>query len=174
MISDWQEHALKAAARWGLALTVLLVLIFLNTVPLRIAHLGDVRPAFMLMAVYYWAILRPTTPLAVFALGLVLDLLSAWPFGMNALVLVSAQALTAHNRKFLLGQSFLVIWAGFALVAFGAGAVEWALFSLFGLDFMPVKSALVSAILSALLFPLSVLPLAAVYKILEGKSATVP
>jgi rod shape-determining protein MreD len=153
---------------------VLLMLILLSTIPFRIAHLGEVRPVFMLMAVYYWTILRPAPPLAVFLLGLLLDLLSDYPFGMNALVLVAVQALTAHNRKFLLGQSFLVIWAGFALVALGAGAVQWALFSLFNVALVPVKSTLISIVLSAVLFPVAVLPLAAVHKALADNPSAVP
>ena len=125
MTDEWHESLLRIVGRWGLGLAVVLALILLSAMPFRIVHLGEVRPAFMLMAVYYWTILRPTPPLAVFALGLVLDLLSDYPFGMNAMVLVAVQALTAHNRKFLLGQSFLVIWAGFALFALGAGVLQW-------------------------------------------------
>ena len=174
MTDEWHESFLRIVGRWGLGLAVLLVLILLSAVPFRIAHLGEVRPAFMLMAVYYWTILRPAPPLAVFAVGLVLDLLSAYPFGMNALVLVTAQALTGHNRKFLLGQSFLVIWAGFALVALGAGIVQWALFSLFELAFVSAKPMLISVTLSAFLFPLFVLPLAAVHKALAESPSAVP
>ena len=174
MTDEWHESFLRIVGRWGLGLAVLLVLILLSAVPFRIAHLGEVRPAFMLMAVYYWTILRPTPPLAVFALGLVLDMLSAYPFGMNALVLVTVQALTSNQRKFLLGQSFLVIWAGFALVAFGAGVVQWMLFSLFNLALVSAKPMLISVILSAFLFPLCVLPLAAVHKALAESPSIVP
>ena len=174
MTADWHESLLRILARWGLALAVLLVLILLSAFPFRIAHLGEIRPVFMLMAVYYWTILRPAPPVAVFVVGLILDLLSAYPFGMNALVLVAAQALTGHNRKFLLGQSFLVIWAGFALVALGAGVIQWVLFSLFNLALVSVKPVLISVILSSFLFPLSVLPLAAVHKALADSPSIVP
>lgn len=174
MTSEWHETFLKIVGRWGLALAVILALIMLSVIPFHIAYLGEIRPVFMLMAVYYWTILRPSSPLAVFALGLVLDLLSSYPLGMNAMVLVAVQALTAHNRKFLLGQSFLVIWAGFALVALGVAVVQWGLFSLFNLTLVTPKPALISAVLSAFIFPLSALPLAAVYKALAGDPTTVP
>ena len=174
MTTEWHEQFLSIIGRWGLGLAVLLVLILLSAIPFRVAHLGEVRPAFMLMAVYYWTILRPVPPLAVFALGLVLDLLSAYPFGMNALVLVTVQALTGGQRKFLLGQSFLVIWAGFALVALGAGAVQWVLFCLFNLALVSAKSLLISVILSAVLFPLAALPLAAVHKALADSPLIAP
>ena len=174
MTAEWHESILSIVGRWGLGLAVLLVLFLLSVVPFRIAHLGEVRPVFMLMAVYYWTILRPSPPLLIFVLGLALDLLSAYPFGMNALVLVAVQALTAGQRKFLLGQSFLVIWAGFAMVALGAGVVQWALFSLFDLAFVSAKPMLISVVLSAFLFPLLVLPLAAVHKVLADSPSAVP
>lgn len=171
MTAEWHESLLRTVGRWGLGLAVVLALILLSAIPFRIVHLGEVRPAFMLTAVYYWTILRPLPPLAVFALGLILDLLSNYWFGMNALVLVAVQALTTHNRKFLLGQSFLVIWAGFALVAFGAAAVQWALFSLFDTALISAKPILISTVLSVVLFPLSVLPLAGVHKALSDNPA---
>ncbi len=174
MTDEWYEQLLRIVARWGLGLAVLLALVLLSAVPFRIAHLGEVRPAFMLMAVYYWTILRPSPPLAVFILGLILDLLSYYPFGMNAMVLVAVQALTTHNRKFLLGQSFLVIWAGFALVALGAGALQWGLFSLFNVALVSAKPVLISIVLSAFLFPVSVLPLAAVHKALSDQPSIMP
>lgn len=174
MTAEWHESLLKIIGRWGLGLATLLVLVLLSAVPLRIAHLGEARPVFMIMAVYYWTILRPSPPLAVFALGLILDLLSAYPFGMNALVLVAVQALTTHNRKFLLGQSFLVIWAGFVLMALGAGLLQWMLFSLFNFALVAVKPMLISVVLSGLLFPVSALPLAAVYKALADNPSTMP
>jgi rod shape-determining protein MreD len=172
MDAEWHDSALKIVGRWGLALLVVVALLLLSTVPFRIAHLGEVRPAFMLMAVYYWSILRTVPPLAVFAAGLVLDLLSAYPLGLSALILVIVQTLTSSQRKFLSGQSFLVIWAAFALVALVAGFAQWGVFSLFETSWMTVKPMLISAFLSAVLFPLAVLPLAALHKALAG-SATV-
>jgi rod shape-determining protein MreD len=174
MIID--ESLLGTVGRWGLALLVLFVLLALSSVPLEISHLGEIRPVFMLMAVYYWTILRPSSmlPVAVFAIGLVLDLLSAYPFGMHAFIFVVAQWITSSQRKFLLGQSFLVIWSGFAFIALGAGVLQWALFSLFNLTFLPVKAILISFVLSVFLFPLLVLPLSMVHKALVDDPSSVP
>lgn len=157
--------------RWGLGLAVFIIIVLVSVVPLRIAHLGALRPSFMLMAVYYWSLLRPSPTLVVFAIGLLLDLLSAYPFGMNALVLVAVQALTSGQRKFLMGQSFLVIWAGFAVVAFCAGFVQWALFSLFETSWVTPYPILIGTLLSAVLFPVVVPPLAAVHKMITGPLA---
>lgn len=174
MTTEWHEPMMRIVGRWGLGLVAVTALIFLSTVPLRLAHLEGVRPAFMLMAVYYWSILRPAPPVAVFLIGLLLDLFSKYTFGLNAVTLVMTQMVTTGQRKFLLGQSFLVIWAGFALVALGAGLVQWAVFSLFDWTLVAIKPMLISTILSSCLFPVVVLPLAAVYKALAGPLSDVP
>jgi rod shape-determining protein MreD len=172
----WNESLLRMVGRWGLALLLLTALFVLSVTPLEVAHLGEIRPVFMLMAVYYWTILQPSpwSPIAVFVIGLVLDLLSAYPFGMHALVFVLAQWLTSNQRKFLLGQSFLVIWAGFALIALGAGALQWALFSLFNLTLFSARLMLISTALSVFLFPLLALPLSIVHKALADDPSSVP
>jgi|SRR3989304_4650274 len=167
---------LRMVGRWGLALLVLFILFALSAVPFEVPHLGEIRPVFMLMAVYYWTILRssPLSPLLAFAIGLVIDLLSAYPLGMHALVFVAAQWLTSSQRKFLLGQSFLVIWAGFALIALGAGALQWALFALFNAELLSAKPMLVSVLLSVFLFPLLVLPLSLAHKALADDPSSMP
>ncbi len=169
MDSEFEGQFLATVGRWGLALAALVAILLLSAVPLDISGFAGVRPFFTLMAVYYWSIISAAPPLAVFAFGLVLDFLSGYPPGMTALLLVAAQAVTAHNRKFLLGQSFLVIWAGFAVVALAAGVVQWLLFSLLDLAPVPPVPPLISVALSALLFPLSVLPLAGVYRMLVNR-----
>ncbi len=172
MDSEFRTQLLGTVGRWSLVLALVLALLLLSAVPFSITGFGDVRPFFALMAVYYWSILASAPPVGVFAFGLVLDLLSGYPPGMNALVLVAAQAMTAHQRKFLLGQSFLVIWAGFAVVAFCAGSVQWVLFSLLNLTVMAVLPVLIAVALSALMFPLCVLPLAAVYRVVADRPET--
>jgi len=174
MTPAWNESYLRIVGRWGLVLSGVFVLLILSVFPFKIAHRGEIRPAFLLMAVYYWAILRPPMPLAAFVLGIFLDLLSDYPTGMSALILVTVQWLTSNQRKFFLGQSFLVIWAGFALVALAAGIVQWVLFSLFDMTLVPARSMLISALLSSFLFPLVVWPLSRVYKALVDHPSPVP
>lgn len=155
---------------------VLFVLLVLSAFPFEFLHLGEIRPMFMLMAVYYWTLVRPALlpPVVVFLLGLGLDLLAAWPLGLNALTLVAVQWVVQRQRKFLLGQSFLVLWAIFFLMALGTGILQWILFSLFNLELVVAKPVLISIILSTLLFPLMALPLAMVHKALAENPSSVP
>ena len=72
-----------------------------------------------LMAVYHWAIFRPRLlpAYAVFLAGLLQDILSGAPLGVNALVFLVAYGVVLSQKKFFTGKSFLILWLGFALVA---------------------------------------------------------
>lgn len=159
----------------GLTLLAVLLLFILSLFPFQLSDFGDVRPAFMLMALYYWTILRPHAfPMGVvFAVGLVLDLLLDWPIGMSAFALVLAQWMTRGQRKFLVHQPFLVIWVGFCLLALLIGILQWSLFSLFAWEWMPVKEPLLSAAFSAVLFPLLSLPLFMIHRSLSDDGSSV-
>jgi len=168
MIPEWNETLPVIVGRWGLVLLTVSLLLVLSAVPLEIAHLGAVRPVFMMMAVYYLAIIHPSLlpPIVVFFAGLMLDLVAAYPLGMNALILVLVQWVTSGQRTFLAGQSFLVIWAGFSLMALAAGTIQWMLFSLFSLTLVSIHAMLISALLSVFLFPVMALVLSFVHKAL--------
>ena len=151
-----QQESVAGMARRvaGLSLQIC-VLILLSTFPFKILHFADVRPAFLLMAVYYWAVYQPArlSPLAAFLAGLFLDLLFATPLGLNALTLLVLQRLATRQRKFLSGQTYPVVWLGFFLISFGAFAFQWAVFSLFDWSLVPPKPMLFSAALTGLFYP---------------------
>lgn len=158
--------------RFGLTTGIMAVLLVLSAFPFPFLGLGEIRPAFMLMAVYYWAVFRPQMlpPAGAFAAGFALDLVCAYPLGLNALLFVVVQWIVKSQRKFLLGQNFMVIWASFALVAFIAGILQWMVFSLFEFHFMSIKPVLIGSLMTAVVFPLIVMPLFRINKRLERRS----
>jgi rod shape-determining protein MreD len=90
MKDGWQETIWGTLGRLGLVLLVLLVLLLLSALPFNVGYAVDVRPVFILLAIYYWAVTRPETlnlP-AVFFLGIFYDLLAGYPLGVEALTLV--------------------------------------------------------------------------------------
>lgn len=120
---------------WARHLVPFLVTLFfllLAMVPTRIPGFAGVAPVLTLMCVFYWAIYRPDLlpAAAAFGLGLLHDIASGTPLGVNALVLLLVQGLTSSQRKFFLGNTFLVAWWGFGLIAAGAMAVTWGLIAL--------------------------------------------
>jgi rod shape-determining protein MreD len=112
------------------------------------------------------------SPVAAFLAGAVFDLITGGIFGLTALTLVVAQWVTRSQRKFLMGQPFLVMWVGLGLVALGANALQWALGSLFNWSLMPVESALMSALLTTAIFPIAVLPLSVFNKPLADRNSS--
>lgn len=150
-----RDGLLRLLRRYGVQSVQLALLIFLTAVPIPFLHFSDVRPAFLLMAAYHWAVFRPDVfpPAGAFACGLLLDLISASPFGLNALTLFAARHLTGQQKKFLSRQPFLVLWLCFALVSAGAFALQWAGYSAFYGLLAPPRQMIISACLTALFYP---------------------
>ena len=167
-------------ANWGLRLllaqTVIGLFLLLNVVSFSMPHAGDLKPFFLLMAVYYWAIYRPTVMPSgyTFALGLIVDLLADLPIGMTALILLGLQILVRRSRLFLMGQPYMMVWLGFAITAVAYAAGVWFIITLAGFSFPPksaVYQSLIATGFSILLFPLASLILQAVHRMLPVSSS---
>lgn len=150
---------------------IIFVLTILSILPIGLAGYGEVRPVFVLTAVYYWAVYRPSMlpPLGTFLSGLALDLLTGGPLGLQAFVLLAVRMLVTGQQKLLLAQQFGVVWACFGLVALAAGLVQWLVYALILWHVPVLKPVLINAALSALLFPAVVLPLFLLNRALESR-----
>lgn len=133
------------------ALLLGLVVVF----PIGIPQWGKLAPPLMLAAVYYWSLSRPglLPPSAAFLLGLFQDLLTGAPLGSGALILVLVQWILRSQQRFLANRPFLLLWAGFAPVVFGAVLIEWVVYALFTFAAAPFSEGLVRALLGFVLFP---------------------
>lgn len=163
------------ATRLLLAQGVIVLFLLLNIVSFSMPHAGDFKPFFLLMAVYYWAIYRPTVmPVAyTFALGVIMDLLSELPIGMSALILVGLQTIVQRSRLFLMGQPYMMVWLGFAIMALAYTVSFWLLFSLSEFSFAPLRAfvqMMIAGALSIMLFPLASLILQGVHRLLPVAS----
>lgn len=168
MFHFFSSDSVDWAAKMFLAHSVIILLMFMNVVSLSMPYAGEFKPFFLLMAVYYWAIYRPTLiPIAyVFALGILMDLLSGLPVGLSALLLVLCKAIVQSQRAFLMGQPYVTVWIGFALISLVHIILLWMAISLQAWAFMPITSVIVAAGFSILLFPLISLILLGVHKLL--------
>jgi rod shape-determining protein MreD len=124
-------------------------------------------PAFALMAIYYWAIVRPEMfPVyAVFLVGLLSDLLSGGPIGLWAFVYVLTYALVLTQRFLAINAPFSIFWLGFLMAAVFAGTVAWGAASLFYGTFIAVKPIIWHLVATVLLFP----PFAALFGRIERR-----
>ncbi len=133
----------------------LLLAVALSGIPYGIPFLGPVTPFFALIAIFYWSIHRPeqVPAVVIFGIGVLQDLITGGPPGSIALLLLLVHALAVSQQRILLGQSYLVEWAGFALVAVGAAVVGWLLACVYNTALILPWHFLVQALLTVALYP---------------------
>jgi rod shape-determining protein MreD len=143
---------IDAMARAALPATIAAVLMVLAAGPTGVPGLVS---AVTLPCVVFWSIFRPGAmpPPVVFAIGLLLDLLTQAPFGTGVLTMLIAHGLAASWRRFLARQSFVFVWLAFAVFALGAAALNFLLTALLGWAVPPPAPALHQALLAIGLYP---------------------
>jgi len=148
-------HRMDVLARHLTPSMLTLALVIINVVPLHIPGFSRVVPLLPLMAVYHWAVFRPRLmPLAaVFAIGVLQDIVVGTPLGTNALVLVLVHTLVTRQGRVFRGKSFFVLWWGFGMVALGAGALGWAVITALSLAAIDPTPGFFQFSLTAALFP---------------------
>ena len=122
-------HRLDLFARSLLPALVAFGLVLVAMVPLRLPDVSPVVPALALVAVYYWAVHRPSLMPAwvVFLIGLFQDLLSGGPAGVGILSLLLVFSLVESLRRIMSNASFAAVWLVFCVVAAAALGVGWVL-----------------------------------------------
>ncbi len=149
----WRQLDAASRAAFPAAFTALLLLLL--AAPLRLPGQAQLQPAAALACVFFWSLFRPASmpPPAVFALGLLSDLLGLEPPGINVLTLLITYGLAVRWRRVLAQQGFLLVWLAFVAVAAGAAALEWLLTSLLTFRLLPGGAALFQFALTAGLYP---------------------
>jgi rod shape-determining protein MreD len=149
----WQRMDLWARHLLPVCLTLLLLL--LSLVPMRVPDFANVAPKLTLVSIYYWSIYRPDLlPVhAAFLLGLLLDIVSAMPIGVNALIFVLLHGFVSSRRRFFLGKGFLVTWWAFSVIGGGAIGLSWLLASALLGRWMDVQPVLFTYFLTMASYP---------------------
>lgn len=152
-VTLWQRLDKTGRNLAPFAVTVMLALVGL--VPVPAPGFAPVAPFLTAIAIYYWAIHRPDLmrPGTAFLIGLLQDLLTGGPLGVNALVLVLIHWTVMNQRRVLMASSFGMMWVGFALVMLGVACVQWLAFSSLNATVLPFKPALFQALLTMAMFP---------------------
>jgi rod shape-determining protein MreD len=133
----------------------LLLCVLADIVSFDIPTYQNIRPSFSLMGLFYWSIFRPSVvPVwLAFLIGIVLDVMSGYPAGMNALFFSIILLVLGDQRRIFLRQSFLTVYLGFALVLVLFYGGQWLIFSGIAGTFLPFSPALGAMALSLLFFP---------------------
>ncbi|WP_366655147.1 rod shape-determining protein MreD [Fodinicurvata sp. EGI_FJ10296] len=134
---------------------LMLSLVFVAVIPVPLPAYSTVVPMIPFMALYYWAVHRPDLlpfPM-VFVLGILQDVLTGAPLGVNAFIFMIALLVVSSQRRFLVGRSFWVLWWGFLIVLPLTAVMEWVLYSAIFGAVMPVEPAIFRALMTMGAFP---------------------
>ena len=139
-----------------LPIVIGLACVLLSFVPVGRIFGSSNMPAFALMAIFYWAVVRPDMfPVyAVFVVGLLTDLLSAGPIGLWAFTYTLTYIVVLTQRFLIVNAPFSVFWFGFLLAGLVAGAVSWGLASLIYGAVLTVRPIIMHVLVTVAVFPL--------------------
>ena len=157
---------LDSAARAAFPVTGTMLLMLAANAPLGIPGQASLLPAVAVVAVFFWSVFRPSAmpPVAVFGLGVLLDLLGWLPLGTGVFTLLLVHTFCLRVRRGLAQQGFLAVWAVFVGFAAGASAVTWGLVALLQLRLPPPGPALFQAVVTAAVYPALAIPFARAHR----------
>jgi rod shape-determining protein MreD len=135
-------------------LSAVLLVILVN---LPVSLTGGLFPAplLALIAVYFWALVRPDLmpPFLVLFVGLFEDLLSGGPAGIWATGFMAAYALVDRQRENLAGLAGAAAVLGFAAAMAVAAAATFVLTWIMYLRQPPLAPLLLAGVLTVLFYP---------------------
>lgn len=141
----------------GLVVQVFIFALFLLSfiyisLPLSI----DIKPYFLLMAIFFWAIRRPTiiSPVLLFGYGLLQDIFFDYPLGLHSALYLIFFYIIRKQRLYLMSQTYLVYLMFFGLLCFIYGVLEWCFFSAVYLKFFEIQALVFSFIFTVLIYPI--------------------
>jgi rod shape-determining protein MreD len=135
----------------------LLLLILLNAMPLHVPYVSMAAPLLPLMAVFHFGLFRPQylPDWLALAFGLLIDLLSGGPLGVNGLALLTVRYFVDSNSRFLVDKPFLFIWFGYAVVSAGAVTGTWALTAFLMWQPIDPRPAIFQYLMSLAIYPVA-------------------
>lgn len=161
------DNILKVA-RFSAAYLLLGLAVILNAITLPYLENGAIKIAFIIMAIYYWSVYRPTLLPAwlIFVVGLFTDIIMMLPLGFNTIIFLAMQKLIINQRRYLMAQPFILLWLGFGIVNALSSAALWGLYHLTGPVNIDSKGFLLSCAASFFVFPIMYLALQMTHKII--------
>ena len=149
----WRQ--LDGASRQAFPVASTVLLLFVLAGPLGLPGQAQWQGAVVLSGVFFWSVFRPASmpPLAVFAVGLLADLIGLSPPGVSVLVLLAVHGLAMRWRRWIARQGFVVVWVVFVGFAAGAALLGWVLSCALEIRLLPPGPILFGFVLSTGLYP---------------------
>lgn len=168
IVSEYIDSGLRFAVPYSVMMGLFILNISFLSFPLALS----LEPPFILMAIYYWSIYRPTLIPAwlVFLAGILFDFISGLPVGLHGFIFVAARWLVTDQRLLLYSQSFITVWIGFIVMNFIAVSTQWILFGLVNFGWPPIEPAALMFVSGVFLFPIISLVLHLTHRVLPDFS----
>ncbi len=161
-----EEHSeafqrISSILRNFLVYIFLIFLLLFNAASLPMFDIRNITPYFLLMGIYYWTLTRPSLlPFyLVFILGLALDIVSGQLLGLNALCFLLISFILHGQRRFLRGQSWAVLWAGYGLACMVVAFIHMLVFILMSQSWPGFFPLFATILVSVLAYPVIVMPM---------------
>lgn len=154
--------------RFSLVYGLVLLLFFLSLISFSIPMTEMIRPYFILMAIYYWAVYRPTllNAVIIFFLGIFYDLILGFPLALHAALFLIVHWIIRNQRTYFLGQSYVIVWIGFIITCFSVLVLEYIFFSIYLGHILSFTGLLNTLVLTSLFYPLITLIFSGLNRIL--------
>lgn len=140
------------------AVTTMLLLLAAG-MPIALPGRAALQAGLALACVFFWSVYRPVAmpPVAVFLIGLMLDLLGFTPLGVGPAMLLACHGAARLWRRELIRHGFVALWLAFVAVSAGASTLGWALVCVLDLRLYPPAPGVLQALLAAGMFPVMAL-----------------
>lgn len=120
---------MDVASRYAFPIVQTALVLLLLSAPWGLPGQAQLQTAWALSSIFFWSLFRPAAmpAAAVFAIGLLLDLLAQGPVGVQILILLLAHGTALKARRDLTRSGFTMVWLAFIAVAACAATLEWLL-----------------------------------------------
>ena len=160
-------HVLRVMLAYAVFVLLLLILMSNWALPYFMA----LKPQLLLIVIFYWTLYRPTLmpPWVILAGGVFLDLMSpVVPMGAHAASYLLIASILKPRRRFMMGQSFMVVWAVFVMAVIMDMIFKWLVVTIFTPSQIDITILALNGFVTVLAFPLIVLVLVGVHRLLPA------
>lgn len=133
-----------------------LVLIFVSFVPINSMQINYFRPLVGLICVYYWTLKAKNFfgYVSAFVIGLLTDVYSSSPLGVNMLLMMWVVAFTIWLSRYFQNSGFGVGWFVFGLVSLSVFCLKWLFLMVYAMRILPCYEALFGYFSTVAFYPL--------------------
>ena len=130
-------------------------LLFVGLFPLRLSFFTQHYIPFVYISLFYWIVFRPDllSPLRVFFLGFLADLIYQTPLGYQSFCFVLFYVLVLIKQRFLQARSFSFLWRAFCIYSLGFILFQWLFSMLLYWQYLSVTIFLAQMILLWISYP---------------------